>query len=151
MAQQIPLAALNEYEAAIEKGKTMFLELENLQTTQPTSLTLSSCGYAIESERLCTNPESAVQMLVLPSGLLINRLHFVDVRSAGTDEHDNAAYLNWIDARHGIIVCNEKYKGRDSHPEERRMWPSDALFDSWSRINAQDGLLASDLRAVVQL
>jgi hypothetical protein len=151
MAQQIPLAALNEYEAAIEKGKTLFRGLENFQTTQPSSLTLSSCGYAIESTRLRPNAESAVQMLVRPSGLLINRLSFVDVRSAGTIEHDDVAYSNWTDARHGIIVCNENYKVRDSHPDERRMWPSDVLFESWSRMNAQDGFSASDLRAVVRL
>ncbi|KAF2185721.1 hypothetical protein K469DRAFT_664674 [Zopfia rhizophila CBS 207.26] len=136
MAPQIPLQALEEYEAAIEKGEKLFRRLKSFEATQPTSSTLSSCGYAIDSERLRSNTENKVQDMVHQCGLLISQLIYVDVRSAGTSRWDDAVYSNYIDTRHGLI--------------DRRLWPSEVLWQSWRRINTEANASASDLLGVVR-
>jgi len=84
--------------------------------------------------------------------MMISNSTYVEVRSAGTSEDDDdAAYCNWFDPGHGLIICNENYKSRDNHPADKMVWPSEVLWQSWKSTALAAGNPASNLRAIVRL
>lgn len=68
--------------------------------------------------------------MLLSCGILINNPKFVEVRSEGVSEDDDAACVNWFDPDHGLIICSENYKSRDRHTGAKMVWPSDVLWQT---------------------
>ncbi|OAL55022.1 hypothetical protein IQ07DRAFT_283986 [Pyrenochaeta sp. DS3sAY3a] len=87
--------------------------------------------------------------MLLSSGILISNATYVDVRSAGNSE--DCAYCNWFDPAHGLIVCNENIQSRDETPDDKRLWPSEVLWQCWKSTALGAEKRASDLSAIVRL
>lgn len=148
MSSQNPLKV---YESAITNGKRLCKELASFEAQPPLPASLASCGYEVQSGRLGSNVENSLRLMLLSCGILINNSTYVDVRSADTPENDDSAYGNWFNPVHGLMVCNENYKFRDTHSRDKMVWPSEVLWQCWKSTALGAGKLASDLRAIVRL
>ncbi|OWY41765.1 hypothetical protein AA0118_g3464 [Alternaria tenuissima] len=146
MSSQSPLEV---YESAITNEKRPCRQLASFEAQPPLSASLESCGYGIVSRRLHSNAENALRSMLLSCGILINNPKFVEVRSEGVSEDDDAACVNWFDPDHGLIICSENYKSRDRHTGAKMVWPSDVLWQTWKSTALEAGKWASDLRAIV--
>ena len=146
MSSQSPLEV---YESAITNEKRPCRQLASFEAQPPLSASLESCGYGIVSRRLHSNAENALRSMLLSCGILINNPKFVEVRSEGVSEDDDAACVNWFDPDHGLIICSENYKSRDRHTGAKMIWPSNVLWQTWKSTALEAGKRASDLRAIV--
>jgi hypothetical protein len=145
MTSQSPLEV---YESAIKKGKQLCKELASFEAQPPLPASLASCGYKIESRRLNSNTENSLRLPLLSCGVLISNSTYVDVSSAGAYW---AAYSNWFDPLHGLIVCNENFKIRDENSEDKKLWPPEVLWQCWKSKALEAEKRASDLCAVMRL
>ncbi|CAE7026322.1 hypothetical protein P3342_005752 [Pyrenophora teres f. teres] len=148
MSSESPLEV---YESAITTGKRLCKELASFKAQPPLPASLASCGYGIESGKLRSNTEVPLRAMLLSCGILISNAKYVEVRSAGMPKRGDAAYNNWFDPHHGLIVCNENYKSRDKHSGDQMIWPSEVLWQSWKGTALEAGKQASDLCAIVRL
>ena len=82
------------------------------------------------------------------SGIDLDYLAFVDVRSKGSGEYSNPIYSNWFNGKDGIIVCHENYRDRDSDPPS--LWPSEAIWQSFLMVADKEQTSPSDLRLVMR-
>jgi hypothetical protein len=101
---------LHFYDVAFFKGGAMWKRLRSFNVSMSTAKTLDNCGYLIDEGNLRPNAIAAVKMKLASAGLTIGTLRYVDIRPVGTNIHDDAAYSNWFDVEHGIIICNEMPK-----------------------------------------
>ena len=106
----------------------MWERLQSFNVPMSTAKTLDSCGYLVDEGNLHPNTIAAVRTKVASVGLTIGNLRFVDIRPVGTTKFDDAAYSNWFDVEHGIIICNENDKTRDTHAAEMSLFPSEVLW-----------------------
>jgi hypothetical protein len=148
MSSQSPLEV---YESAITNGRRLCEELASFEAQPPLPASLASCGYEIKSGRLRSNAENSLRTMLLSCGILIRNSTYVEVRSAGKPNYSDAAYNNWFDPVHGLIVCNENYKPRDDHSGDKMIWPSEVLWQCWKSTALGAGKLASHLCAIVRL
>ncbi|KAL7773779.1 hypothetical protein CFE70_003746 [Pyrenophora teres f. teres 0-1] len=145
MSSESPLEV---YESAITTGKRLCKELASFKAQPPLPASLASCGYEVESGKLRSNTETSLRPMLQSCGILISNSIYVEVSSAGTAEHHDVAYNNWFDPHHGLIVCNENYKSRDVHSGDKKIWPSEVLWQSWKGTALGAGKPASDLCAI---
>ncbi|RMZ70996.1 hypothetical protein GMOD_00008675 [Pyrenophora seminiperda CCB06] len=117
------------FDTAWLKGGKIWENFTSLVNPPPSSNTLESCGYVLEHGALRSNVVAKVQKMLTQAGILVGRLRWIDVYSAGVTDTDKAdsAYSNWFDVEHGIIVCNENLKPRDQSPGAR-LFPSEVLW-----------------------
>ncbi|KAI2484544.1 hypothetical protein Ptr902_03484 [Pyrenophora tritici-repentis] len=57
--------------------------------------------------------------MIASCGISFTNATYVEVCSAGVEKEFDAAYTNWFDPSHGVIVCNENYKSRDKHTGDK--------------------------------
>jgi len=90
----------------------------------PPTATLESCGYKIEEGLVRSNVENKISKMLSQAGIMVGRLRYVEVSSRkGSD----AAYLNYFDVEHGVIICIENHKFRDETPDTK-LFPSEILW-----------------------
>jgi hypothetical protein len=148
MSSQNPLEI---YESAITNGKRLCKELASFEAQSPLAASLLSCGYDVQPGRLRSNVENSLRSMLLSCDILISNSTYVDVSSAGTPKYNDSAYSNWFDPVHGLIVCNENYKSRDTRSGDKMLWPSEVLWQCWKSTALGAKKLASDLCATVRL
>ena len=64
--------------------------------------------------------------------------------------HEDAAYCNHIDSKSGVMICNENFKNRDKNASEKRLWPSEILWQSWTTVARTQGFRPGDLKVIVR-
>lgn len=142
---------LEVYESAITNGKRLYKELASFEAQPPLPASLASCGYKVQSRRLSSKVENSLKSMLLSCGILVNNSTYIEVRSAGTPENDDSAWNEWFDPNSGLMPCNENYKFIYTHTGDRKLWPSEVLWQCWKSTALIARKLASDLRAIVRL
>ncbi|RMZ72067.1 hypothetical protein GMOD_00007058 [Pyrenophora seminiperda CCB06] len=144
MSSQSPLEV---YESSITNGKQLCKELASFEAQPPLPASLASCGYKVQSG----STENPLKTMLLSCGILINNPTYVEVRSSNVPAHRDSAYNKWFDPAHGLMVCNENHKSRDTNSGDKKAWPSEVLWQSWKSSALEAGKRASDLCAIVRL
>ena len=72
---------------------------------------------------------------------------YVDVENRGADD---TAYSNRFHPEQGVMVCMENIKSPDKNQPERRLWPSEIIWQSFLHAAAHEGegALPSGLRLI---
>ncbi|KAL8967825.1 MAG: hypothetical protein Q9197_005212 [Variospora fuerteventurae] len=103
--------------------------------------------YTIESDSLRDGVgESITTSLALCSGISASNLFFIDV----SYRDGSTPYINWADTVNGVIICNENFADKDPNPPEKRLWPSEILWQIWERTAVRQQSTTSTLRAIAR-
>ncbi|KAK2803298.1 hypothetical protein FQN51_003716 [Onygenales sp. PD_10] len=116
---------------AIEKGRALCEKLRTFDADQPEYESMHNL-YRISCDMLRGNTQDAVQTALASCGRSINHLVFVEVESPVSEL---VAYSNYVDGKNGVILCNENNKYSDWNPTDKKLWPSEALWQSWKSSN----------------
>jgi hypothetical protein len=140
--------ATNDQQAyldCIQKGRRSFRELSSFRRTDRSFGRLEDL-YLLDTGLLSAPPD--LETILSVWGVCYNGYTFVDVRSQGTTNFDDAVYSNRFNPRHGIILAIENDKSRDTNPPEQRLWPSEALWQSYRLVAENERILLSNLRII---
>jgi hypothetical protein len=136
-----------QYTAAIHKGRRLCHELNSLSRSAQIHNPSMQSLYKIESNPLRANVSEKIQTALAACGLSTSNMVYIDVTSSAEGE---VAYSNHIDGKSGILVCSENIKERDENPQDKKLWPSEILWQSWIMVAKGKGSRASDLKAIVR-
>ncbi|KAK2768243.1 hypothetical protein FQN54_000095 [Arachnomyces sp. PD_36] len=67
-------------------------------------------------------------------------LWFVDVLNLKAGRHDDSIYSNGFNVSQGLWVVSELNKTRDKAPEEKRLYASEASYQSWELVAKRKGV-----------
>ncbi|EDU48901.1 predicted protein [Pyrenophora tritici-repentis Pt-1C-BFP] len=123
------------YEVAITNGSRLRHELASFGDQPPLPASLALRGYQTISGSLRSNAQNAVRSMIASCGISFTNATYVEVCSAGVEKEFDAAYTNWFDPSHGVIM----------------LWSSELLWQSWKNMALEAGRMASHLVAVVRL
>ena len=135
----------DEYVRSIAKGRdlhTALLSLNQADRSDPGSLKKL---YSVTSGRSKAPQDIEVELEVWKVDPL--RFIYVDVESKGADD---VAYRNRFNAKDGAILNIENIKERDKNPEGRRLWPSEAIWQSFLLAAKKEEVDPSNLRLIAR-
>lgn len=144
------LDGYEEYMAAIEKGQRLCGLLDSFVRTDRIQYPSMQSLYSVDSDLLRVNATKRIQKALAGCGLSTSKLTYVEVKSSGRSNFEDAAYTNYLDAKSGVIVCSENYKHRDKNAPGQQLWPSEILWQSWMMAVKEQRSRLSDLKAVVR-
>lgn len=143
------MAPSTEYLAACDKGHFLFDALNSPEAANPAYPSLDS-SYSLEENKLRRNVPIEMTAALTQFGFGFEDVEYVSAAPRVLEDED-ALYLNWFDARNGVIVANMNDKRRDETPDDGRLFPSEIIWQSWCRVAHRQSIPVSNLRVIVRL
>jgi hypothetical protein len=143
---EVYFLARKEFHTGEEKGKRLFGRLNDFSGTPPTTKDLKAL-YDIKQNSLRTNVADRLVKEFAALGLSTSEIRYVDVTSPGQHK---TAYSNYIDAKSGVIVCNENDKRDDKNATQDSLFPSEVLWQNRTMMANSRGSSPASLNAIAR-
>ena len=134
-----------KYLAACDKGRSLVDKLNSSEATNPAFPSLDS-SYLLEENKLRRHVPQEMTDALAQFGI-VEYVEAVPVVMKGADP----IYLNWFDARNGVVIANMNDKPKDKAPDDERLFPSEIIWQSWCRVAHRQSIPVSNLRVIVRL
>ena len=136
------------YMAAVEKGRRLCADLKSFRISDVRYQRMDQL-YRVDFGPLTNAPESIATALIACGGFSTSQLVYVDVASRHKSVRDTA-YCNHMDTTSGVMICSENIKIRDKNAPEKKLWPSEILWQSWTTVARTQGSRPGDLKVIVR-
>ncbi|KAL9038650.1 MAG: hypothetical protein Q9214_005195, partial [Letrouitia sp. 1 TL-2023] len=96
--------------------------------------------------------ETSVHKALAGTGISASDLRYVDVFSkGGSRKGKQAAYINYIDSKNGVLLTSEMFKRFDENPADKQLWAPEIIWQSWVQLAVMESRVSCHLRTVGQL
>ena len=147
------MAASDLYNAACERGRALFRQLDSLSLHPALSSKITTFHeeYSLNLDLIKSNVSNTVHDALAGAGISASNLRYVQVYSGkGRLGDKEPAYINYLDGHNGVVLTAEMFKAKDQNSPDKQLWASEIIWQSWLYYAKSEERAASRLRTVGQ-